>query len=427
MLSPPESLPVDEVMPFGRARSIRCVRSEQQPREADGMTRTDEPAVAGARAADDPPASPVRRTGRLRSVDVARGLVVGLSAVLSHIPDPSYTFARHAEWHGITMLDLILPAFLCLFGTGISLAYRRGVRWRRLARRTVLLLVIGLLFNAVVAWEPDPSLLRFTGVLQLFAVVGLAVTLLTRAARAWWAALLAAAAVLAVMQVSLLVFGAECAGGAVEPGCTPSSLVDPTVFGQGRLYRGGEPGYDPEGIPVMFGATATVLLGYAAGELLWRRRGSGASGILLALSGVLVAATPLLAAGVPINKRVWSPAYAVLTAAATVLLLAFCHLLVDRLPHRRPATERAVAAATWLPEAFGRNSLLVYFGKYLVAAVLANVAVMRVTGDQPIDEWLYSGLSVFASRPAMAYSAVMFTAWAIVAAVLHDRGRYLRV
>lgn len=372
-------------------------------------------------------AAPPSTGGRLRSVDVARGFIVGLSALLSHIPDPAYAFSRHAEWYGLRLLDFILPGFLALFGTGIALAYRRGVRWRRLARRTVLLVVIGLLFNAVVGWDFSLATWRFTGVLQLFAVVGLVVTLVTRVAQSWWQALLVAAIVLGGMQLLLVTAGADCAAGLPQPGCAPSTYVDPDLFGEAHTYRQFTEGYDPEGLPVMLGASATVLLGYAAGDLLWRRRRRGAALGLTALACGLLALVPLAAWAMPINKRIWTPSFALVTAAAAILLLALAHLLFDRLPAHRPRTASSVRVTAWLPEAFGRNSLLVYFGKYLVAAVLAHVALEPLTGDQPIASWLYESLQGLTARPALAYSALMFSSWAVVAALLHRRGRYLKV
>ena len=365
--------------------------------------------------------------GRLRSLDVARGLVVGLSALLSHIPDPAYTFSRHADWYGLHLLDFILPGFLALFGAGISLAYRRGVNARRLARRTFLLLLIGLLFNAVVGWDFSLGTWRLTGVLQLFAIVGLFVTLITRVARSWMAALLVAAVLLAVSQAALSAVGSTCAEGLPQPQCNPSAIVDPEVFGQDHIYRQGERGYDPEGLPVMLGASATVLFGYAAGEILWRNRSTGASLRLLGLALALLAITPLAADLLPINKRIWTPSYALITAAAPIGLLALMHALVDRLPSRVPGTASVVHAASWLPEAFGRNSLLVYFGKYLVAAVLAHVAIAPLTGQRPIAEALQTYLTQVTARPALFYMAIMFSGWALLAAVLHKRRVYLKV
>ena len=399
------------------------------PGPESGGTDTDAGLGTTAAVAGDPTATaaPPGTGDRLRSVDVARGLVVGLSAVLSHIPDPAYTFARHAEWYGLRLLDLILPGFLTLFGTGIALAYRRGVRWRRLARRTALLIGIGLLFNAVVAWSVDPSTWRFTGVLQLFAVVGLVVTLVTRGVRTWWHALLVAVVLLLGLQVLHLVVGAGCADSLPQPGCAPSTVIDPAIFGEAHLYRQFTEGYDPEGVPVMAGATATVLIGYVAGELLWRTRGRGATARLTALGVVLLAAVPLAAADIPVSKRLWTPAFALLSAAVPVLLLAVLHLVVDRLPGLLPAGAPLLPRVTWLPEAFGRNSLLVYFGKYLVAAVLAHVSLGGATGGEPVAAWLYGRLGEGTDRPALAYAALMFTGWAVVAGVLHRRGRYVRV
>jgi heparan-alpha-glucosaminide N-acetyltransferase len=366
-------------------------------------------------------------SGRLRSLDVARGTVVGLSAVLSHIPGPGYEWARHPQWYGLTLLDFILPGFLLLFGSGIAIAYRKGIRWQRLARRTVLLVGIGLLFNAIVAWDFGLETWRVTGVLQLFAAVGLIVTAVTRILTRWWQAAGLAAVVLGGHQWFLLASSARCPGGLPQPECNPSGRIDPAVFGADHVYRGAAAGHDPDGFVVLIGVTATVLIGYAAGRLLWERRHGGAVLPLLALGGACLAAAPLLGLALPVNKRLWTPSYALVTAAATVILLVLMHVLVDRLPARRPATAAAVLRASWLAEAFGRNSLLVYFGKYLVAAVLANVALGTLTGGEPIAPAYLGWLETWSPNPPLTFMVTMLAAWALIAAVLHARGRYLRV
>ena len=354
-------------------------------------------------------------------------MVVGLSAVLSHIPDPAYTWSRHAEWFGLHLLDFILPAFLCLFGAGIAVAYRHGLRWGRLARRTVLLILTGFGFNAVVAWDAAAATWRFTGVLQLFAVTGLVVTLVTRLARAWWQALIVAFVLLACQQVWLSAVADGCASGLPQPGCTPSATIDPVVFGEDHLYRQFDAGYDPEGLAVLPGVSATVLLGYVAGEVLWRYRRSGAAWRLPLLAVGLFGLVPLSSEAMAFNKRIWTPSYALVTAAATVALLAALHVVVDRWPRRSPGLAPLIRRASWLPEAFGRNSLLVYFGKYLVASVLAHVAIGPLTGDTPVAQALLDVLADATTRPALVYAAIMFLAWAVVAAALHRRRRYVKV
>ena len=361
---------------------------------------------------------PLATGRRLRSLDVARGLVVASSVLVTNLPGLEHGFwLAHAEWYGFAFHDLYLPMFLFLFGSGIAIAYRRGVDRRRLARRTVLLVVYGLVFNGIVGWDLSPARWRLTSVLGLFAVTGLIVTLATRVARRWWQALLLAVLVLGVHQAVLLGVADRCGVPLPMPGCNPSGVVDPAVFGAQHLYRGGAAGYDPEGIGMWAGATATVLVGYAAGSLLWHRRAAGAAPALLALSVGLLATAPLASVLTPISKKLWSPSFAVLCAGAGALLLAVLHVVVDR---RTREAGRPVA----LLEAYGRNSLLVYFGKFVVTAVLVN---LRWPGRQdPIRTVVLDALGAPAVAASWVYVAVLLLLWSVVVTVLHRRGWYLK-
>jgi heparan-alpha-glucosaminide N-acetyltransferase len=370
-------------------------------------------------AADEEVSEQVEDTGqpaRIRSLDVARGLVIAW-LLLSDVVFGERDLARHADWWGFTAYDWIFPAFLLLFGSSLAIAFRDRVHWPRLLRRTTVLLVAGLLFNMVTAWDASWGTLRLTGVLQLFAVVGLVAIAVTRPARRWWQALVVACVLLAGHQALLAGIGSGCPSGLPEPDCNPSANVDPVVFGAQHLYHGLERGHDPEGLGVLPGATASALLGYAAGRALWERR-RNAVAHLLGITVACLAAAPLLAAWIPLNKRVWTPSLALLTAAITVGLLAVCHILFDLLADRAPPARTPLRVLGWVPEALGRNSLLLYFGFYALSAVLANAHL----GDRPANEAIRDWAEGIA---AGGYPALLLTFFVGIAALLHARGRYL--
>ncbi len=97
---------------------------------------------------------------RLLSIDALRGfdmfwIASGenfVLAILSHIQQPwarqAETQLEHVKWEGFRFYDLIFPLFLFLVGVVIpfSLEKQRAEghsAWLRLARRTVLLFVLG--------------------------------------------------------------------------------------------------------------------------------------------------------------------------------------------------------------------------------------------------------------------------------------------
>jgi heparan-alpha-glucosaminide N-acetyltransferase len=362
---------------------------------------------------------------RVRSLDVARGVAVGGMLYLTYIPGRDYGFAVHAEWWGLTLYDVVLPMFLVLFGVALGFSYRADVRWERVGRRTVGLVVIGLGFNAVVGWDADLSTLRLTGVLQAFAVAGLSTTAVLWATRRWWVVGVVGVGLVAAHGAALWAVGRRCPGGLPTPECNLSALVDPAVFGTDHLYAGGAAGYDPEGLGVIVGVAGSVLGGAAAARPRARRGPRGAVAGLLAVGcGLIVlavAVTPLL----PVGKRPWTPSFALLTAGASIVTLAVCHLLVDRRERGRGFVARMTDVPAWLLEAVGRNSLLVYVGMFVLVAVLANVEATLAGETASVGAHLLDAFA-WSPRAELTYAAALTGMWVAVAAGLHRVGWYWR-
>ena len=115
-----------------------------------------------------------RGADRSVALDVFRGISV---AGMILVPDPgSYAAVfpqlLHANWRGATATDMIFPGFLFAMGAAIPLSLRSRVRRGEkqgkillgIVRRTVLLILIGLLLNAYP--QLQLSTLRIPGVLQ---------------------------------------------------------------------------------------------------------------------------------------------------------------------------------------------------------------------------------------------------------------------
>lgn len=353
---------------------------------------------------------------RVRSIDVARGVVVAISTGFVLVSP------AHAGWYGLEPLDLLFPAFLTLSGTAVALGMRGGVRWGRLVRRTAVLLFFGLAFNALVAREIDLATLRLPGVLQRFALVGLLAVLLSAPSRHWgWPAAIGAT-VLVGYQILLLASSSGCLDGVPQPDCNLPGAVDRSLFGNAHLYHGGEAGHDPEGLVSSLGALGSALLGLAAGRLVAARR-ARAVVPLFGLAAAALVAAPLLATGIPFAKRLWTPSFAALTVGLTIAFLALVVALVEGWGGRRDGLGSAIRGTTWLPEAFGRNSLLVYFGRYLIGGLLAVTTLPGGgTAEAAMREWLAGiGRSV-----AWGEAVLAFVFWALIASVLHLRRWYLR-
>lgn len=402
---------------------------------------------------------------RLRSLDVFRGATVALMILVNNPGSWSHIYPplAHAPWHGATPTDLVFPFFLFAVGNALALVMPRlrrqpgAVFWRKVLQRTVLIFATGLLLNAApfVQWDAagqlalrDGSSLRLMGVLQrialCFGAAAVVVWLGGKRGAAW-----AAAALLLGYWAACVVFGA--------PG-DPYSLagwfgtsVDRALLGSAHLYRGEGVPFDPEGLASTAPAVAQVLLGWWVGNMLTGAAAAppGRSAAPIAppagnraaelgsrlpdralVLRLLRLALPMLLVALawhvlmPINKKIWTSSYVLLTTALAMLLLA---LLVQLLEVRaRPAR--------WARffEVFGRNALFVFVLSGLLPRFLALWRWPDSTASwtSPLP-WLYSHLFAgIGSDPrlgSLLFACANVGFYALLAWWLDRRRIYIRV
>ncbi|MGD6967756.1 acyltransferase family protein [Rossellomorea vietnamensis] len=363
---------------------------------------------------------------RINSVDMARGLVVLLSVFVSALPWGGLEYFRHAEWYGLTITDIIFPAFLTLYGIGMAIAYFKRVKWRKLIRRTIAFIFLGLIFNMIGAWEIDFSTLRFTGVLQIFSITGIGLVLITRLARQWWAAALVGFLIVSLHTAFLLNVSDGCAEGLPQPDCNPGIVVDRAVFGEEHLYHQGERGYDPEGLMSLPGALSNVLFGYAAGMLMLQYREKKPWLKLVGFAVILAGLSLLLYEFLPFNKRIWTGSFTLFASSVLVALVALFYVIYDG--ESRNGTHRDITGVSWIIEAYGRNSLLIYFGKYILISILYNVTLSTPAGkEQSMHGLFLQWIEEWSGYPQVTFALFIVLFWTIVAIFLHRKNWYLRI
>lgn len=369
------------------------------------------------------------RTGRWAALDVARGVAVAGMLVVEQLPagPGDYPWLRHASWNGWTGADLVFPAFLFLVGISVDqLVGRRGAAGlARLAKRAVALIVLGVLFNAWAADGANFALARWPGVLQRIGVVGLLCGLVVSLVRrkAWPVLAIAAALLLAYAQL-LTRAPLACGTGVITQACNLPGQVDVALFGGAHVYHQGAFGHDPEGLLSTMGALATALLGVAAGRFLRDRPGWRAGVALAAIAVLGWLATRFGLAGPAVNKRLWTPAFVLLTGATSVALLLGCHLVADVAAAAGHRVVRGVArAVSWPWAALGRNALVVYVGQHVLGAILQRTPAHD--GQRLTSLAGYLQGRTFASGwvgldPQWTYAAAMLALWCAVAAAMHE-------
>src|SRR5262245_19711357 len=215
-------------------------------------------------------------TSRLTSLDVFRGVTIIAMIIVNSPGDFSHTYPplRHATWDGITPTDLVFPFFLFIVGVALAAALRPywadapdGGRlpdralYIRLARRTALLILLGLLVNGFPTF--DIATWRIPGVLQRIATCFvLAALIVLHVPRRWqWGI---GAAILGGYAAVLRFVGAPgVVPGQLEPTANLARWVDLAVFPPEHLFVF-EP-TEPEGLLSTPGSVVCVLFGWRVG------------------------------------------------------------------------------------------------------------------------------------------------------------------
>lgn len=323
---------------------------------------------------------------RMLALDALRGLAVALMILVNTPGSWSYVYSPflHAPWHGFTLADWVFPLFLFAVGSAMAFSMQNAspscALYRRIAKRTLLMLGCGLLLHAF-PFTASSTELRIPGVLQRIAlcygIAAVLVTLLT-ARKLWWCSLL----ILPLYWLLLHTFSAE---GASSLSGNVIQQVDLWVFGAAHLYQGfGEP-FDPEGVLSSLPAVSSVLLGYLF-TLQIRPLAQRQACKLLVRYGVLLLVIGLLLHLVwPINKPLWSGSYVLFATGLTLLLLAFLVFTLDIKQQQWP---------TGLIH-FGANPLFIYMLSWLWAVTASKLLVWQ-QGERKMSlyQWGFEQLAM---------------------------------
>jgi predicted acyltransferase len=335
---------------------------------------------------------------RLLSLDVLRGLTVaGMILVNSAagINGRAQVFPTllHSHWAGLTLADVVFPAFLMMVGVSIPAALGRArdecgfdaAQRRKILWRTVRLFLLGLVLSNL-WWMADFKAIdwRLFGVLQRIGLAyGAAAALFFLCGPKVRLAILAAILLL-YWPLTLIPFPDGLPTDLWIRGHNFVGAVDRMLLGN-HLYVKGPEGYDPEGLLGTLPAIAHCLIGVAIGEYLLSNPLRRASGRLA------IAGAAMLAAGIgwgfvfPVVKDIWSSSFVLVTCGIATLALSLLHFWLDAPGERGPPARLLAALA--LP--FGINAI----AAYVLHEVTANMvgwdlltapfeATRSIIGDQ---------------------------------------------
>jgi predicted acyltransferase len=347
---------------------------------------------------------------RFLALDIFRGLTVCFMIIVNTSGNGATTYwpLKHADWNGFTPTDLVFPSFLFAVGNALSFVMKR---WEtmpqkkvilKIFKRTFLIFLIGFLMYWFPFFKLDAQLhilsfpfseTRIMGVLQRIALCyGISAFLvygLGTKKTLWIGAL-----TLPLYWLLMQVFGAEGAeytkmGNAVL-------RLDTWLFGINHLYMGERFPFDPEGVLSTLPALFNVIAGYAAGLFL-QKNGKSSRGLLqIMLVGLFFV---LIAVGwnelMPINKKLWTSSFALLTTGLDLILIGIIVYVTDILKFRKGTNFFLVA---------GKNPLFIYLLSELGIIVLWMIHI----GKDPLFQWIYNHVFVYAGE---YFGAFLFAVW----------------
>lgn len=353
---------------------------------------------------------------RLLSLDVLRGMTVfGMILVNNAGGKLSYDTLRHSVWNGLTPCDLVFPFFLFIMGISTYIALRKfnfrpsASVIRKILKRTVIIFFIGWgIYWFEFACEGDffPfDHIRFLGVLPRIALCYGIVSLLSLYVGHNYLKWIAGALLLG--YAFLLQFG----NGYAADGTNILSIIDTKILGYEHLYH--KSPVDPEGLVSTLPAIAHTIIGFLCGRLILETKDLEQKIIKLFVAGFLLASCGfLLVEWLPLNKRIWSPSYALVTCGLAAMLQATLLYFIDEKQKK-----------SWCKtfEIFGVNPLFLYVLSELTTVML-NVTELKMV--------IYEGIHASISDPYAAsaiYSLLFVGVMGLIGYPLYKRKIYIKI
>lgn len=364
------------------------------------------------------------KSERLLSLDILRGITVAGMILVNNPGDWGNIYAplKHAEWNGLTPTDLVFPFFVFIMGVSMSFSfskfnYQFTLQFgKKLIRRTIILFLLGVMLS----WVSHFSLndIRIMGVLQRLALTyffgSLLVVLVPK--RTWL--------IWITGGILILYYIILYTGNGFELSSTNIIVrIDQALFGESHMYRewlpdGGRIYFDPEGLLSTLPAISHVVLGFFCGEIIRQKSPLNDRLIQLSIVGISLLFTGLLLSyGCPLNKKIWSPTYVLVTCGLTYLFLVLLVWIVDI---------RKVQKWSIPFQAFGTNPLFIYVAASLMAILLESISI----GNMGMQESIYEFLDKIIGIPKLAssiYAILFVTVNGILAFILFRKRIFIKI
>ena len=327
-----------------------------------------------------------------------RGLTVALMILVNNGGEHNYSFLEHSKWNGLTPCDLVFPFFLFMVGMSTFISLKKtefktsSYVYRKIAKRTILLFLIGLginWFDMICSGDGlDFAHLRIWAVLQRIAICYGVVALLaiTLNHRYFIHTIIG----LLVAYMGILVFGN---GYAYDASTNILAQVDRSIFGTDHLYQRSP--VDPEGLLSTIPSIAHTMIGFLCCKYISVAGQTVDSKIkVLKVAGLVMVALGfgLSLIGFGINKRIWSPSYVFVTCGFASWILGILLQFIDNKPSSKDNSLTKGLLA------FGMNPLFLYvmsealaiiFGSFDIKAEIF-IVIQSVISDEYVASLTYA-------------------------------------
>jgi predicted acyltransferase len=342
------------------------------------------------------------------SLDIFRGATIA-AMILVNNPgnDRAYAPLNHAQWNGWTSTDLVFPFFLFIVGVSLTLSFRsrleRGGSRRSLLlhtlRRSAVIFFVGLLLNGFPHF--NLATWRVAGVLQRIALAYLAASVITlyfetRGIIAWTVALLAGYWLL-MRFVPIPGIGMPGSDMPInDPNANLSWYID-KLYLPGAMY---EKTRDPEGILSTLPAIATALIGVLTGKWLAQAVSPARKVVgMLSAGAAAILAGQLWNFWFPINKKLWTSSFVLLTAGCALIALATCYWICDVKLQRGWWTKPFVV--------FGTNAIAAYVLADIASSLLYSWRVQSGHKLLSLQDYLYR--AIFGGASSKPFGSLLYS------------------
>ncbi len=372
---------------------------------------------------------------RLHALDVLRGLTIACMILVNTPGTWSHVYAPlcHSPWNGLTLADLVFPAFMFMMGLSMYISLRKfdfrlqtALAWKIL-RRVVVLFALGLfiygLSGFLATWnahygEPGAwraafaSLadIRILGVLQRLALCyGVGALLVTSVRHRFLPYV--------IVGILMAYYGLLLAGHGFSRG--PESWLaqaDQWLLGLSHMYN--DHGIDPEGVLSTLPSVAHVLIGFCFGKIcLERTRLENRLNRIFLYGTLCLLAGFLLQDVCPLNKKVWSPTFVLATCGFSALCLAVLLWYMDM---------RGMLRHTLCFDVFGVNPLFCY----VLSEVLVILLDYLPLQGQSVHQSVYGAMASWCGDNAftsLLYALLFVCVVGVMGYILYRKKIYIKI